>query len=217
MANLNSKNRISVIVFDLGNVLIPFSYDKFLGELNSRQKGLGEEFALRYKEYYDVHRNFEKGKMSKQEFLEIMMEWTNFQMTEEEFCYYFSDIFDVNETAVDLLPYLKKNYSLVLLSNTNEIHMEYGWSKYEFLKYFDKLILSHEVGAAKPEREIYKAVEEFTERAPEEHIFIDDIKEYTEAAEKLGWKAIHFIDNNNLLIGLRAKGIDLNGFDSIQI
>ena len=214
MPDEKKKNEISVIVFDLGNVLIPFNYDEFLHELDSREKGLGDEFALKYKEYYDVHRNFEKGKISKQEFLEIMMEWTNFQMTEEEFCFYFSNIFTVNTEAVELLPYLKKSYTLVLLSNTNEIHMKYGWQKYKFLENFDKLILSHEVGAVKPEVKIYKAVENFTLKPPEAHLFIDDIKEYAEAAEKLGWNAIHFTDNKNLFDELKSLEINLNGFDS---
>ncbi len=207
------KNNISVIVFDLGNVLIPFDYRGFLDELEGREKGLGDEFALKYKQNYEIHRNFEKGKMSKQEFLEIMMEWTNFQLTEEEFCYYFSNIFTVNEELVNLLPALKKNYLLVLLSNTNEIHMEYGWKKYEFLNYFDKLILSHEVGAVKPEAGIYKAVEEFTRKQPHEHIFIDDIYEYAETAKKLGWDAIQFTDNHTLRKAFSERGIIPDGLN----
>ncbi len=208
------KRNISVIVFDLGNVLIPFDYSGFLQELNDRQNGLGDEFVLRYKNEYNIHRDFEKGRLSKTGFLEIMMEWTNYQMTEEEFCHYFSDIFTVNEDVAGLLPGLKNNYTLVLLSNTNEIHMEYGWKKYDFLKYFDKLILSHLTGAAKPEQEIYKAVEEFTGKPAEEHIFIDDIKEYTEAAKKLGWDAIHYTGFNNLKSEFLKRNIIPGGFAS---
>ncbi len=205
------ENKISVIVFDLGNVLIPFDYENFLSELEAREKGLGEEFARKYRENYEIHRNFEKGKMSKQEFIDIMMDWTNYQMTEEEFCFYFSNIFSVNENVVKMLPVLKRNYTLILLSNTNEIHMEYGWKKYEFLKYFDKLILSHEVGAAKPEAEIYKAVEQFTRKEPIEHIFIDDVAEYTEAAKKLGWDAIQFKNSEDLTGEFLKRGILLDG------
>jgi FMN phosphatase YigB (HAD superfamily) len=49
----------------------------------------------------------------------------------------YSKIFTVNEDVALLLPELKKKYKLILLSNTNEIHREYGWKDYSFLKYFD--------------------------------------------------------------------------------
>jgi len=77
-------------------------------------------------------------------------------------------------------------------SNTNYIHRKFGWGSYPFVKHFEKLILSYEIGALKPEPAIYKAVEEYTKRPPEEHIFIDDVMEYAEAARNLGWDAIHF-------------------------
>jgi len=54
--------------------------------------------------------------------------------------------------VVALLPEIKKNYKLYLVSNTNSIHQKYGYQHYEFLKIFDKLFLSHEVGFVKPEK-----------------------------------------------------------------
>ncbi len=208
------ENKISVVVFDLGNVLIPFDYNIFLKELDSRQKGLGDEFAKKYKEHPEVHHDFETGKSSKFDFLATMMEWTNYQFGEEDFCFQFSNIFSVNEKVANLLPVLKKNYTLVLLSNTNEIHMEYGWSKYGFLENFDKMILSHQVGAAKPDEKIYKAVEEFTNKPPEEHIFIDDIEEYSNAAKLMGWDSITFTGYDRLVSELLLRKINLDGLQN---
>jgi putative hydrolase of the HAD superfamily len=106
-----------------------------------------------------------------------------------------------------LLPELKKKYMLVLLSNTNSLHQKHGWNDYQFIQYFDKLILSHEVKALKPEKEIYKAVEAFTGKPPEEHLFIDDIAEYAEAAKRAGWDAVQFKNYNQLYNDLRDRGI----------
>ena len=200
-------NKYKAIVFDLGNVLIPFDYSRLLNKLNEIDEGLGERFAKRYKENYHVHRGLEKSEISEEEFLKIMREWTEGKVRDEKFLVYYSDLFTEDKEVSSLLPLLKKDYLLVLLSNTNAIHKKYGWENYEFLKYFDKMILSHEVGAVKPEEKIYRAVEKFTKASPEEHLYIDDIEEYTEAAKKLGWDAITFVNAQQLKEELRKRNV----------
>lgn len=201
------NSKISVVVFDLGNVLIPFNYNIMLERLNKLSEGLGEKFSKLYAENYHVHRQFEKWELTNEQFLKIMLGWIDNKMTAEEFCHLYSDIFEENKLTTALLPELKQRYKLVLLSNTNDIHRMYGWAKYDFLKHFDKLILSHEVGAIKPEPAIYKAVEKFTGAAPEEHIFIDDIAEYAQGARNMGWDAIQFTGHQNLIRELGERGI----------
>jgi len=204
------QNNISVIVFDLGNVLIPFDYNKISEKLNKIEDSLGLKFYNLYRDNYEIHRKYEKWELSDEKFLDIMMDWTGNKVSREEFCRIYSDLFVVNEDTTALLPGLKNNYTLVLLSNTNHIHQKYGWEQYEFIKHFDKLILSYEVGAAKPEEKIYRAVERFTERPSEEHLFIDDVAEYAEGAKKIGWDSVQFVTHENLLEDFRQKGIKLN-------
>ena len=200
-------NNLKVIVFDLGNVLIPFDYNILINKMNKIDDDLGNRFYKLYKENYSVHRDFEKWHLTNEEFLEIMKKWTEHKIEKENFCHIYSDLFTVNEKVAELLPILKQKYKLVLLSNTNYIHQKYGWEKYSFLTHFDKLILSHEVGAVKPEKEIYQAVMNFTKEAPEAHIFIDDILEYCLAAEKCGWSSINFIGEDNLIDAFKQKNI----------
>ncbi len=189
---------IKVIVFDLGNVLIPFDYNRILNKLDAIDKGLGERFYNLYKDNYHIHRQYERWELNEDEFLSIMLDWCEHKVTHEEFCRIYADLFTENKQTTALLPKLKENYKLVLLSNTNYIHQKYGWEQYEFLLHFDKLILSHEVGAVKPEEKIYKAVEAFTQENPQAHLFIDDIEEYAEGAKSMGWDAIHFKDADQL-------------------
>lgn len=201
------KRNYSVIVFDLGNVLIPFDYNRITEKLNSVKENLGNRFYKKYKENYDVHRKFETWELSNENFLDIMMDWCENAVSREEFCHIYSDLFTENKDVAALLPKLKENYMLVLLSNTNDIHKKYGWQNYTFLKYFDKLILSHEVNAVKPDEKIYREVEKFTNKPSEEHIFIDDIREYGLGAEKLGWDSIHFTGYDKLVNSFTEKGI----------
>lgn len=202
--------KYSVIVFDLGNVLIPFDYTKPIEYFNNLKPGLGDRFAQLYRENYHVHRSFEKGELSRNQYLTQMIEWLEGRINGDDFCRIFSDIFTLNQKVIDLLPKLKEHYTLCLLSNTNEIHKEYGYQHHEFLNYFDKLFLSHEVGAIKPEEKIYRTVENFTGRPSGEHLFIDDIREYVDGAKACGWDGIQFTSYENLLSALDSRKILLN-------
>jgi glucose-1-phosphatase len=202
-----AKRKYSAIVFDLGNVLLPFNHGIMVNKLNEIKPELGNRFYKYYVDNYYVHRNFEKGLLSEEEFLKIMVDVCEHTISEKEFCEIFSDVFSVNDDVVSLLPRLKQNYKLLLLSNTNSIHREYGYKHYEFLNYFDKLILSYEVKSYKPEPEIYKAAEKFSKYPSEEHIFIDDISEYVNGAKSLGWDGIQFKNFDQLTLEFKARDI----------
>ena len=104
-----------------------------------------------------------------------------------------------------------KNYKLILLSNTNALHIEQvienmSLYRYErFKRCFDKFYLSHEIHFRKPDTSIYEFVlkENFLEAAS--CFFVDDTKENTEAAAQLG---IHTWNNDP------AKEDIINLFDN---
>ena len=202
-----SDRKYPVIVSDLGNVILPFDYQTAVNKLELIEKGLGDKFLTYLKSNYELHRKNERGDITSGEFIRIMVRALDYKVSQEEFCNIYSKIFIVNEQLVSLLAELHKKYTLILLSNTNKIHRDYGWGDYPFLKYFDKLILSYEVHAVKPEPEIYKAVEAYTQAPPEKHLFIDDIAEYAEAARKLGWDAIQYINFKKLEMELTKRNI----------
>ncbi len=201
------NRKYSAIVFDLGNVLIPFDYTPAIVKLNLLKEGLGDKFSAFYKSNYNFHREFEKGNIPENIFIDKVLEVVDNKIDAETFCRIYSDIFSLNQDVIDLLPILKKNYKLFLLSNTNSIHQKYGWQKYEFLKHFDELILSHEVGSVKPEQKIYHAVEEASGFPSAEHFYIDDIQEYVDAAKNLGWEAVQFVDYGRLINDLKNRNI----------
>ncbi|MDP3830040.1 MAG: HAD family phosphatase, partial [Ignavibacteriaceae bacterium] len=195
------------VVFDLGNVLIPFNYQIMINKLEVIELGLGQRFVEYYQSHYEIHRNFEKGLIEEEDFINLMLETINYKIDGETFCKYYSEIFTINENVIELLPILKEKYKLVLLSNTNGIHKKYGWENYSFINYFDKLILSHEVKAVKPERAIYLEVEKYTCRPSEEHIFIDDVLEYVEGAKNMGWDGIQFLGYDFLVEQLKVRNL----------
>jgi putative hydrolase of the HAD superfamily len=201
------KRKYSAVVFDLGQVIVPFDYKHFVEKVNKHKSGIGERFLELYKQNYDVHRDFEKGLLAEDKFINIMLGYLDNCIDGEAFRKYWSDIFTPDERVISLLPLLKENYKLYLISNTNSIHKRHGYQDYEFLKLFDKLILSHEVKFIKPEEEIYREVEKASGFSPEEHIFIDDILEYVDAAKKLGWDGIRFVGYDDLVTNLKQRKI----------
>jgi glucose-1-phosphatase len=202
------KNReYSTMVFDLGNVLIPFDHSLWVKNFNKFEAGLGDNYYQQYLDNYHVHRDYESGKISDDEFVSINLKWLGNKVDKKKFLEVFSNIFVLNQNVIDLLPILKKKYKLVLLSNTSNIHKKYGWEQHPFIKHFEKLILSHEVKSVKPEEKIYKAVESFTKEPSETHIFIDDVLEYVNAAKSLGWDGIQFVGYDNLVEELKHRNI----------
>lgn len=197
----------SAIVFDLGNVLIPFDYSPAINKLNQVEQGLGDKFFEFYKANYHFHRDFERGKIPESEFVSKMLEVVDHKIDAETFKKYYADIFSLNEDVISLLPILKKNYKLYLLSNTDSIHKKYGWGKYDFLSHFDELILSFEVGSVKPDEKIYRAVEKVSGLQSQEHFYIDDIKEYVDVAKIIGWDAVRFEGYSKLISDLKERNI----------
>ncbi|MDY0081626.1 MAG: HAD family phosphatase [Ignavibacteriaceae bacterium] len=201
------NKKYSAVVFDLGQVILRFDYKYFVEKVNNHKQGIGEKFLELYKKNYHIHRDFERGKIPEEIFISQMLNYLDSIIDAETFCKYWSDIFSLNEDVAALLPLLKQKYKLYLLSNTNSINKKYGFQHYEFLKWFDKLFLSHEVGFIKPEKEIYLAVEKESGFPSDEHIFIDDILDYVDAAKQLGWDGIQFKGYDDLVQSFKIRKI----------
>jgi len=199
--------KYSVIVFDLGNVLINFDYNIAVKKFDKIEQNLGSRFLEHHKNNYPIHRAFEKGIISEDEFVKIALSGVNNKVDSSTFSKIYSDIFTPNAEVISLLPLLKKKFKLILLSNTDPLHKKYGWMDYQFLSHFEHLVLSFEVGSVKPEEKIFRKVEELSQLPSQEHLFIDDIAVYTEAAKKLGWDAIQFLNYPQLLEELRSRKI----------
>lgn len=194
---------IKALVFDLGNVLIYFDWKIAEKRLNEIEDGFGTRTTKFLKENNSIIKDLEKGKLSEEDFLETIKSNLNSAIDKITIAKIFSEIFWENVELTKLLPDLRKNYNLFLLSNTNIIHRKFGWDHYNFLKNFDKLFLSYEIGHVKPEEEIYKFVINEIKLNPAEVLYIDDIEEYVNAAKNLGWNAVQFKSNEKLIEDLK--------------
>src|SRR5262249_26358400 len=107
---------------------------------------------------------------------------------------------------------LKSRYPLILVSNTNEAHIDYVRSHYRVLDYFDHRILSYEVGSLKPDREIFEHAIAVSGHPAESLFFTDDREENVLAAKRLGMQAHLFKTESQLVDALQQAGVEIADF-----
>lgn len=69
------NKKYSAVVFDLGQVILSFDYKLFVEKVNNYKNGIGEKFLELYKSNYHIHRDFERGKISEESFINKMLNY----------------------------------------------------------------------------------------------------------------------------------------------
>ncbi len=180
---------IKNIIFDFGDVFI--NLDKMATARAMEKYG----FRGITPELDEIFKNYEMGKMGSDEFLER----TNILFptaTKKDLIEAWNAILlDFPEERLQFLEalHVENKYRLFLLSNTNEIHIENERQKMaerfvRFEKSFEVFYLSYEMGKRKPNKDNFEQVLDENKLSAEETFFIDDLKENTDAAQKLGIK-----------------------------
>ena len=109
----------------------------------------------------------------------------------------------IDRTLLDFLRSMRPKYKTGLISN--------AWSglrnyilREKFDDAFEYMIISSEVGAAKPDPKIFQIALEQLQVKANEAVFVDDFIENIEACQKVGMKGIHFRDVESAMKQLKA-------------
>ena len=115
------------------------------------------------------------------------------------------------EGSVRILKELKKTgYELHALTNWSVEKFPIARERYEFLSWFESILVSGEVGLIKPDPRIFQLLLEGIGRPANDCIYIDDNARNVAAAKALGFEAIHFQAPDQLRQDLARRGT-LNG------
>lgn len=183
---------IKTIFFDLGNVLIFFDHEKMWKNL-SKVCECSEQTLKETIDKENLFLDYEVGKITTDAFIKALERYLKKRIDPFLFSAAASQIFKENIETTTLLKELhKKGYELAVISNTCEVHFNYLQNEFPIFDLFKNLILSHKVNLRKPDTEIFKYALSLTTSLPGECLFIDDIKEHTDSAEKLGIHTSHF-------------------------
>lgn len=186
----HSMQTPSLIVFDLGKVLVDFDYS-IAGRRVAALADLPETAVQQFLERSPALVDFETGRISAREFYEEVRRQTGFRGTFEQFAAFFADIFWEIPDMVALHRALREcGFLTWIFSNTNPLAVEHIRRNFPFFSNFDGYILSYEVGAMKPDAKIYEVLEERTGRRGAEVLYLDDRPENTAAGAARGWQVI---------------------------
>ena len=189
---------IKAVIFDFGGVLLKYkSMPKY--EYLGKIVGITKEKAK--EKVHEIITPFQKGKVSSKEFWEMLEEKLG-KLPEDLYEKWWFIGLDAcfDEEVIKIARTLKeKGYKLALLTNTIQPYYKFhAKSKdYEVVD-FDVKVISCVDGVRKPEKEAYLLTLERLGVKPYEAVYVDDIKDYVEAAGKLGIHTILFENSKQL-------------------
>ena len=200
---------IKAIVFDLGNVLVDFDHMLASKKLASFSTKSAEEI---YDLFFDsvLISEFEEGRLNPEEFFLRVKDEIGLKIGYEEFLPIWEDIFfvtDKNKQTHQIAAFLKKRFSVNLLSNINVLHYLYLKSKFDIFNIFDKVFLSYELNLRKPNPLIYQRILRVIGRSAQEVFYTDDRPDLVESARIQGIQAFTFKGADSLKKDLESVGI----------
>ncbi|MEW6600373.1 MAG: HAD family phosphatase [Nitrospirota bacterium] len=197
---------IKAIIFDYGNVISSVDNDRFLEKVSRATGKTGDELSALIRAKSDLLKRYETGSINTDMFYEQFVKSGGLDLTKDEFISLFTGRFRPIHETRELIRKLKSGYRLGLLSNTNELDFEYEIRRCGVFDLFDAVSVSFKIGAMKPDRKIYLDALGKLNISPQESVYIDDIKEYADAAGVLGINGIHYTSHEALAEALNGLG-----------
>jgi glucose-1-phosphatase len=185
---------IHTIIFDLGNVLLHFDHRIILGRLSPYlHRGA---YAGARRELEVLTDAYERGEILTDHFVSRFLELLSIErpFDRNDFAALWSDIFWKNTPLLELLPGLRPGVKLMMLSNTNPMHLSFAEDRYpEVFEPFTERIYSFDAGMRKPERAIFDLAISRSGGPADGCLYFDDISAYIDAAAAAGINAFQYV------------------------
>lgn len=179
----------TVMVFDLGKVLVNFDW---MIVINKFSKRTGKSLA----DFQQLLSNpqllldYETGLITSSEFYQRVRDLLGYQESMDTFKEDFCDMFTEIPAMTSLQKSIREHgIPTYILSNTNELAIEFIESHFPFFKNFDGYIYSYAEKSMKPEPAIYLAMENLCGTSGSDILFLDDNQANVDGARALGWQA----------------------------
>lgn len=203
--NQKVPKNIKTVIFDLGGVLFDIDY-------SLTQKAFIALGATDFDRIYSqqvqhgVFDDFEKGNMPPAKFRAEVLKWLPDTITEAQVDKAWNALLiGFPKEKVELVKRLRSRYNVLLLSNTNQIHlpavlqmMDEAHGPGIMQQMFHKEYYSCNMGMRKPDAEIFEHVLRENKLDPSTTVFIDDILKNVEGAASIGIQTLHYAPGTNL-------------------
>jgi len=206
--------KLRAIIFDIGRVLVRI-------DLRRAQVGLSQGISLSPEELWSAidkdprWPDWQEGRISPHDWHLHLCQRLGLSLNFEQFTAAWNYALDPQPIhPLRLFQELSKRYRLVLLSNTDPIHVAHLESTYDFYEYFPKgqRIYSCSVGVSKPDPLIYREAVRAAKVRAGEAVFVDDLAANVEAARQLGLAGIQYQSPQQLLLAFAALDMKVEQF-----
>lgn len=196
--------KLSLVLFDLGNVLVRFTPDQFWKSLgfvdNDRRQ---YEQAVR-----ELSVRYESGNCSTEEYFNSLVSAFGNRFEKEKLIRAFESVLtDPIPAMEDVVRRVSARIPSALVSNTNEHHYTFSVRTIPSLRFLPKHYVSYELHVMKPLAAFYDYVIRDSNNAPSACLFIDDMEENIVGARAAGMEAIRFHDAGQLEQDLTRLGV----------
>ena len=195
------------ILFDLGGVLFHIDYMRTIDAF----KKLGiTDFDKHFTQHQqnDLFDSFETGKISSSIFVKELQKSLPDCSHQEIINAWNAMLIGLPQEHLKLLENLAKKYRLFLLSNANQIHIQFvneylqrNLNINSINQFFEKAYFSQEIGMRKPLKSTFEWVLKDANISAKETLFIDDTTQHIEGAKQAGLKTCH-LESNEAIISL---------------
>jgi 2-haloacid dehalogenase len=198
----------SAIVFDFGGVLLDWDprylYQQlFAGDVSAMESFLAETDFYGWNNLQDAGRSFSSGVAEACERFPQYCELIRAYDTRWE-----ESIAGPIHGTIELLRGLKgQGYRLYGLSNWSAEKFYLVRHRFDFMDWFEDIIVSGEVKLIKPDPKIFHLLLTRLGLPAEAVLLVDDSLKNIEAARQLGFHTVHFTSPCQLSNALKAKGI----------
>lgn len=201
--------QIDTIIFDLGGVLIDWNpeyvyLDVFNGDRQKMKWFFDEictsEWNLNQDAGYPLAKATEE---------RIAMFPEHKELIEMFYGRWEEMLGDAIDDTVEILAQLRNRFKVVALTNWSHETFPVALEKFDFLHWFEGIIVSGEEKTRKPFQDIYELTLNKFNLTAETSIFIDDNYENIQAANALGINGIHFKSPEQLKEQLSTFNINL--------
>lgn len=202
-------NNINTLIFDFGGVLIDWnpSYvflKEFRGNQDEMSHFLNTICSWEWNDNQDAGYSLDKATE------ERVAMYPEYERLIRMYYGRWEDMLGYEHTdTVELLKTYKDNgtYRLIGLTNWSHETFPVALERFDFLSWFDGIVVSGTEKMKKPDDRIYNLTLDRYKVMPENAVFIDDKLENVHAATKLGMHGIHFTTAAKLKRNLETLGV----------
>ena len=196
--------RVKALLFDLGGVIVNLDYHKTINAFEALGVANTESLYNQFNQT-EIFDDFETGSLSGKEFINLMKHQIPINSSESEIKKAWNAmIIGFEEAKLEQIKRYSERIPCYLLSNTNEIHLEYiqtllGKMSFKNLELlFNKCYYSHIIGKRKPHKETFEWVLNDMGYAPEDVLFIEDSPQHIEGAKTTNLNTLYFTNERSI-------------------